>query len=105
MSAASWMVRERRNSSRVRAMCTRLQVVTTVAETISAVAVVITLVIPIVSVRQSTAALEAAAAAESRDSLASMNDLDLTLGPVHFQLLLRSQAATTPGRLCGTVSG
>ena len=69
---------------------TKTELVRTIADIASAVAVVTTLGLLIASVRENTAVMRATAAAESRDSLANMNDLDLMLGEKHFQLMLRS---------------
>ena len=71
-------------------MSLKAHLVTAVSELVSAVAVVITLGLLIVSVRENTAVLKATAAAESRDSLASSDDLHLTLGDEHLLLLMRS---------------
>ena len=70
-------------------MSTRAELVRTIADIASAVAVVTTLGLLIASVRENTAVMRATAAAESRDSLASMNDLDLMLGEKHIEMMLR----------------
>ena len=75
-------------------MTTRTEAIVASAEVVSAVAVVVTLVILIASVRENTAVLRATAAAESRETLARMSDVDLMLGQPHFALLLRSQQPT-----------
>lgn len=85
-------------SGRADTMASRMEVFTAAAEITSAVAVVISLALLISSIRENTAVLRATAAADSRDSLASMNDLDLQLGEKHFDLILRSgQPSARPG--------
>ena len=71
-------------------MTSKTELVTAGAELVSSIAVVITLGLLVISVRENTAVLRASAAAESRDSLATMNDWSLMLGEKHFALLLRS---------------
>lgn len=71
-------------------MSSRIDLVTAVTQIVSAFAVVITLALLIVSVRDNTAVLKATSAAESRDSLAAMNDWHLMLGEKHFALMLRA---------------
>ncbi len=76
-------------------MASKTELMRSAAEIVSAIAVVVTLGLLIASVRENTAVLRATAAAESRDSLASMNDLDLMLGEGHLKLILRSQEPTS----------
>ncbi len=63
------------------------------AEVISAAAVVITLAILIVEVRDNTSAIKANAAATTRDSLASSNDLVMQLDTDYLALVMRSNRA------------
>ena len=65
-----------------------------IAEIVSGLAVVLTLVILIHGIRENTATVRATAAATSRDSLASFNDLGLMLSSENFSLLARTMDPT-----------
>jgi hypothetical protein len=66
-----------------------------IAEIVSGLAVAVTLVILFFGVRQDTATLIVAAAATSRDNLASIGDQALALSEDNFALLVRSIEPTT----------